>query len=109
MKSILNLTYPATFKFSFMKAEIKDGKAFMNTYDIRQAFDVKSHADLENLIQTIAKKCVVNPSNINFKIINESSSSLYEKEYEIYFNSLNDGEDALSLKEFVECMKGGKS
>lgn len=27
MKSILNLTYPATFKFSFTKAEIKDGKA----------------------------------------------------------------------------------
>ena len=69
MKSILNLTYPATVKFSFTKAEIKDGKALMNTYGIRQTFTVKSHADLENLIQVIAKKCVVNPSNVDFEII----------------------------------------
>ncbi|WP_323839661.1 hypothetical protein [Photorhabdus africana] len=41
MKSILNLTYPATFKFSFTKVEIKDGKAFMNTYGIKQTFEVK--------------------------------------------------------------------
>ncbi|EKC9670478.1 hypothetical protein ACQX9V_001413 [Escherichia coli] len=69
MKSILNLTYPATFKFSFTKAEIKNGKAFMNTYGIQQTFTVKSHAELENLIQSIAEKCVVNPSNIDFEII----------------------------------------
>lgn len=69
MKSILNLTYPATFKFSFTKAEIKDGKAFMNTYAISQTFTIKSHAELEKLIQTIAAKCVVNPSNIDFEII----------------------------------------
>ncbi|SQA60515.1 Uncharacterised protein [Raoultella planticola] len=69
MKSILNLTYPATFKFSFTKAEIKDGKAFMNTYRISQTFEVKSHAELESLIQTIATKCVVNPSNVYFEII----------------------------------------
>ncbi|EBE2365191.1 hypothetical protein ML258_29705 (plasmid) [Klebsiella pneumoniae] len=69
MKSILNLTYPATFKFAFTKAEIKDGKAFMNTYGIKQAFEVKSHAELEILIQSIATKCGVNPSNVNFEII----------------------------------------
>ncbi|EAW8461798.1 hypothetical protein KS41_24380 [Salmonella enterica] len=69
MKSILNLTYPATFKFAFTKAEIKDGKAFMNTYGIRQTFTVKSHAELENLILNIAEKCGVNPSNVDFEII----------------------------------------
>ncbi|EPN9163539.1 hypothetical protein ACT4EA_004813 [Escherichia coli] len=69
MKSILNLTYPATFKFAFTKAEIKDGKAFMNTYGIRQTFTVKSHADLESLILNIAEKCGVNPSNVDFEII----------------------------------------
>ncbi|EIC0238187.1 hypothetical protein K9365_004400, partial [Salmonella enterica subsp. enterica serovar Infantis] len=67
--SILNLTYPATFKFSFTKAEIKGGKAFMSTYAIKQTFEVKSHAELENIIQAIAKKCVVNPSNVDFEII----------------------------------------
>lgn len=69
MKSILNLTYPAIFKFSFTKAEIKDGKAFMNSYGIKQTFEVKSYAELERLIQTIAEKCVVNPSNIDFEIM----------------------------------------
>jgi hypothetical protein len=69
MKSILNLTYPATFKFAFTKAEIKDGKAFMNTYGIRQTFTVKSHTELESLILTIATKCGVNPSNVDFEII----------------------------------------
>lgn len=69
MNSILNLNYPATFKFSFTKAEIKDGKAFMNTYGIKQTFEVKSHAELENLIQTIATKCGVNPSNVDFEIL----------------------------------------
>ncbi|CAO94880.1 hypothetical protein [Erwinia tasmaniensis] len=69
MKSILNLTYPATFKFSFTKAEIKDGKAFMNAYGIKQTFEVKNHAELERFIQTIAEKCVVNPSNVDYEII----------------------------------------
>lgn len=69
MKSILNLTYPATFKLSFTKAEIKDGKAFMNTYGIKQTFEVKSHTELEILIQSIATKCGVNPSNVDFEII----------------------------------------
>ena len=69
MKSILNLTYPATFKFSFTKAEIKDGKAFMNTYGIRQTFTLNSYAELESLIQTIATKCGVNPSNVDFEIV----------------------------------------
>ena len=52
------------------KAEIKGGKAFMSTYGIKQTFEVKSHAELENIIQAIAKKCVVNPSNVDFEIIN---------------------------------------
>ncbi|EAB3660514.1 hypothetical protein EGA70_14630 [Salmonella enterica] len=69
MKSILNLAYPATFKFSFTKAEIKDGKAFMNTYGIKQTFEVKSHVELEKMIQAIATKCGVNPSNVDFEII----------------------------------------
>lgn len=69
MKSILNLTYPATFKFSFTKAEIKDGKAFMNTYSIKQTFEVKSYTELESLIKRIAKKCAVNPSSVNYEII----------------------------------------
>ena len=70
MKSILTITHPAPFKFSFTKAEIKGGKAFMSTYGIKQTFEVKSHAELENIIQAIAKKCVVNPSNVDFEIIN---------------------------------------
>ncbi|EHH3086479.1 hypothetical protein J7Y63_004512 [Salmonella enterica] len=69
MKSILNLTYPATFKFAFKKAEIEGGKMLMNTYGIRQTFTVKSHAELENLILNIAEKCGVNPSNVDFEII----------------------------------------
>lgn len=69
MKSILFVQYPATFKFSFTKAEIKDGKAFLNTYGIRQTFELNSHAELESLIQTIATKCGVNPSNVDFEII----------------------------------------
>ncbi|RAP69573.1 hypothetical protein [Candidatus Erwinia dacicola] len=62
MKSILNLAYPDTFKFSFTKAEIKGGKMFMSTYGIRQSFTVESHASLESLIQTITTKCGVNSS-----------------------------------------------
>ena len=69
MQSILNVTYPATFSFSFTKAEIQNGKAFMNTYGIKKAFEVKSHAELEILIQSIATKCGVNPSNVDFEII----------------------------------------
>lgn len=30
---------------------------------------------------------------------------LYEKEYEVYFNSLNEGDEVLSFVEFIECMK----
>ncbi|UMB67152.1 hypothetical protein MJ253_25575 (plasmid) [Citrobacter freundii] len=48
MKSILNLTYPATFKFYFTKAEIKDGKAFMNTYGISQTFTIKVMLNWKN-------------------------------------------------------------
>lgn len=33
------------------------------------------------------------------------NDKLYEKEYEIYFNSLNEGDEVLSLAEFIECMK----
>ncbi|AJJ37984.1 hypothetical protein CH62_4359 (plasmid) [Yersinia pestis] len=41
----------------------------MNSYGISQTFKVKSHADLEKLIQIIAAKCGVNPSNVDFEII----------------------------------------
>lgn len=51
------------------KTEIKDCKASMNIYGIKQTFEVKNHAELESQIQTIVKKCVVNPSNIDFEII----------------------------------------
>lgn len=80
MKSILNLTYPATFKFSFTKAEIKDGKAFMASYGIRQTFSLKSYAELESLIQTIATKCGVNPSNVDFEIEPEIEKFKIDKE-----------------------------
>lgn len=30
---------------------------------------------------------------------------MYEKKYEIYINSLKEGDEVLSLKEFIECMK----
>lgn len=80
MKSILNLTYPATFKFAFKKAEIEAGKLIMNTYGIRQNFTVKSYAELENLIQTIATKCGVNPSNIDFEIEPEIEKVKIDKE-----------------------------
>lgn len=33
------------------------------------------------------------------------NNGLYEREYEIYFNSLNEGDEVLSLAEFIECMK----
>lgn len=69
MQSILNVTYPATFSFSFTKAEIQNGKAFMNTYEIKKPFTLNSYAELESLIQSIATKCGVNPSNVDFEII----------------------------------------
>ena len=33
---------------------------------------------------------------------------LYEKEYEVYFNSLKEGDEVLSLKEFIECLYSKK-
>ena len=68
MKSILNLTYPATFKFSFTKAEIKDGKAFMNTYGIKKPITVNSYVELEAVIKKIAEQCKVNPTNVSYEI-----------------------------------------
>lgn len=33
------------------------------------------------------------------------SRKMYEKEYEIYFNSLKEGDEVLTFAEFIECMK----
>ncbi len=37
--------------------------------------------------------------------MNNGTLAMYEKEYEIYFNSLKEGDEVLSFDEFVECMK----
>ncbi|EFQ4632152.1 hypothetical protein MNQ40_004802 [Salmonella enterica] len=36
--------------------------------------------------------------------MNSGKLKMYEKEYEIYFNSLKEGEEVLSLKEYIEAM-----
>lgn len=36
--------------------------------------------------------------------MNGGKLKMYEKEYEIYFNSLKEGEEVLSLKEYIEAM-----
>ncbi|EBV3411905.1 hypothetical protein HVY71_26105 (plasmid) [Citrobacter freundii] len=68
MQSILNVTYPATFSFSFTKAEIQNGKAFMNTYGIKKPITVNSYVELEAVIKKIAEQCKVNPTNVSYKI-----------------------------------------
>lgn len=37
--------------------------------------------------------------------MNNGTLAMYEKEYEIYFNSLKEGDEVLSFDEFVECIK----
>lgn len=36
--------------------------------------------------------------------MNNESFLLYEKEYEDYYNTLKEGDEVLSLKEFIECL-----
>lgn len=36
--------------------------------------------------------------------MNSGTLAMYEKDYENYFNSLNKGDEVLSLKEYIECM-----
>ncbi len=37
--------------------------------------------------------------------MNNELLELYEKEYENYYNSLKEGDEVLSLKEFIECLR----
>ncbi|HEB7853299.1 TPA: hypothetical protein R0694_004147 [Salmonella enterica subsp. enterica serovar Infantis] len=44
-----------------------------------------------------------NPASLEGKNeMNGGKLKMYEKEYEIYFNSLKEGEEVLSLKEYIE-------
>ncbi len=46
-----------------------------------------------------------NPASLEGKNeMNGGKLKMYEKEYEIYFNSLKEGEEVLSLKEYIEAM-----
>lgn len=36
--------------------------------------------------------------------MDKGTLEMYEKEYEIYFDSLKEGDEALSLKEYIECL-----
>ncbi|EDE0699070.1 MULTISPECIES: hypothetical protein [Enterobacteriaceae] len=46
-----------------------------------------------------------NPASLDGKNeMNGGKLKMYEKEYEIYFNSLKEGEEVLSLKEYIEAM-----
>lgn len=46
-----------------------------------------------------------NPASLEEKNeMNGGKLKMYEKEYEIYFNSLKEGEEVLSLKEYIEAM-----
>jgi hypothetical protein len=47
-----------------------------------------------------------NPASLEgIKTMNKETLEMYEKEYENYFNSLNEGDEVLSFAEFIECMK----
>ncbi|MDL1822033.1 hypothetical protein PSW42_11695 [Yersinia pestis] len=47
-----------------------------------------------------------NPASLEgINTMDKGTLEMYEKEYEIYFNSLNEGDEVLSLAEFIECMK----
>lgn len=37
--------------------------------------------------------------------LNNGKLKMYEKEYEIYFKSLKEGEEVLGLKEYIESMR----
>ncbi len=46
-----------------------------------------------------------NPASLEGKNeMNGGKLKMYEKEYEISFNSLKEGEEVLSLKEYIEAM-----
>ncbi|HFZ1060142.1 TPA: hypothetical protein ACIJS5_004340 [Klebsiella aerogenes] len=46
-----------------------------------------------------------NPASLEGKNeMNGGKLKMYEKEYEIYFNSLKEGEEVLSLKEYIEAI-----
>lgn len=36
--------------------------------------------------------------------MDKGTLEMYEKEYEIYFDSLKEGDEVLSLKEYIECL-----
>ncbi|MCR2799219.1 hypothetical protein NQ094_25055 [Enterobacter kobei] len=36
--------------------------------------------------------------------MDKGTLGMYEKEYEIYFDSLKEGGEVLSLKEYIECL-----
>ncbi len=40
--------------------------------------------------------------------MNNELLSLHEKEYEDYYNSLKEGDEVLSLKKFIECLRSKK-
>ena len=46
-----------------------------------------------------------NPASLEgIKTMNKETLEMYEKEYEIYFDSLKEDDEVLSLKEYIECL-----
>ncbi len=41
--------------------------------------------------------------------MDKGTLEMYEKEYEIYFDSLKEGDEVLSLKEYIECLTWKKN
>ncbi|ELM8267048.1 hypothetical protein Q2P59_003428 [Escherichia coli] len=46
-----------------------------------------------------------NPASLEgINTMDKGTLEMYEKEYEIYFDSLKEGDEVLSLKEYIECL-----
>ncbi|EIT9024822.1 hypothetical protein L3T44_004220 [Escherichia coli] len=51
-----------------------------------------------------------NPASLEgINTMDKGTLEMYEKEYEIYFDSLKEGDEVLSLKEYIECLTWKKN
>lgn len=55
---------------------------------------------------TTVRQVLVPPPGVNGNEVNMDFNSLMEKAYEDYFNSLDEGEEALSFSEFKQILSG---
>ena len=51
-----------------------------------------------------------NPASLEgINTMDKGTLEMYEKEYEIYFDSLKEDDEVLSLKEYIECLTWKKN